>query len=156
MIPRMNQLIEWSPLLVFFVVFKLYGHLLGDRRAHARHARSCCLCTACRTGRFKTMHVVTAGVILVLGTATLLLHDKRFIQWKPTVLLALTALAFLGSTVIGRQPLGAAHARRRLQRASGNLPAYLGADQFALGGLVLAARRSEHLRRAQLSRRASG
>jgi len=57
-----------------------------------------------RTGRFKTMHVITVGVLLVLGSATLLLHDKRFIQWKPTVLLALTAVAFLGSSVIGRQP----------------------------------------------------
>ena len=28
-----------------------------------------------------------SAVVLVLGTATLLLHDKRFIQWKPTVLL---------------------------------------------------------------------
>jgi intracellular septation protein len=52
-------------------------------------------------------------VILALGAATLLLHDKRFIQWKPTVLLALTALAFLGSTVIGKQPL----ARRMLESA---------------------------------------
>ena len=30
---RMNQLLEWSPLIVFFVVFKLRGHLLGHRRA---------------------------------------------------------------------------------------------------------------------------
>jgi intracellular septation protein len=64
-----------------------------------------------RTGSFKTMHVVTAGVVLVLGTATLLLHDKRFIQWKPTVLLGLAAVVFLGSSVIGRQPL----ARRMLE-----------------------------------------
>jgi intracellular septation protein len=48
---------------------------------------------------------------LILGTATLVLHDKRFIQWKPTVLLALTAAAFLGSMVVGRQPL----ARRMLE-----------------------------------------
>jgi intracellular septation protein len=40
-----------------------------------------------------------------------LLHDKRFIQWKPTVLLALTAAAFLGSSAIGKQPL----ARRMLE-----------------------------------------
>jgi intracellular septation protein len=41
----------------------------------------------------------------------LLLHDKRFIQWKPTVLLGAAALAFLGSTVIGQRPL----ARRLLE-----------------------------------------
>jgi intracellular septation protein len=57
------------------------------------------------------MHVVTAAVVLVLGTATLVLHDKRFIQWKPTILLGFAALAFLGSTFIGRRPL----ARRMLE-----------------------------------------
>jgi intracellular septation protein len=54
---------------------------------------------------------VTAVVVLVLGTATLLLHDKRFIQWKPTVLLGCAAVAFLVSTFVGSRPL----ARRMLE-----------------------------------------
>jgi intracellular septation protein len=106
----MNQLLEWSPLIVFFVVFKL----LGIYWATAALMVTCVLLMLIhrlRSGRFKTMHVVTAGVVLVLGTATLLLHDKRFIQWKPTVLLGAAAIAFLGSTVIGKQPL----ARRMLE-----------------------------------------
>jgi intracellular septation protein len=106
----MNQVLEWSPLIVFFVVFELFGIYWAT-------AALMVVCTVVmiahrmRTGRFKTMHVITVGVLLVLGSATLLLHDKRFIQWKPTVLLALTAVAFLGSSVIGRQPL----ARRMLE-----------------------------------------
>jgi BolA protein len=59
------------------------------------------------------MHVVTTFVVLVLGTATLLLHDHRFIQWKLTVLLALTSAVFLGSLIIGKQPL----VRRMLEAA---------------------------------------
>jgi intracellular septation protein len=51
------------------------------------------------------MHIITAVVVLLLGSATLLLHDRRFIQWKPTVLLGLAALAFLGSMFIGKEPL---------------------------------------------------
>jgi intracellular septation protein len=66
-----------------------------------------------RAGSFKTMHVVTTGVVLVLGAATLLLHDQRFIQWKLTVLLGLTSAVFLGSMVIGKQPL----VRRLLEAA---------------------------------------
>jgi intracellular septation protein len=100
----MNQLLEWSPLVIFFVVFKLYGIYW----ATASLMVSCTglmIVHRMRTGRFKTMHVATACVVLVLGTATLLLHDKRFIQWKPTVLLGAAAIAFLGSTVIGRRPL---------------------------------------------------
>jgi len=49
--------------------------------------------------------------------ATLLLHDRRFIQWKPTVLLGLAAAAFLGSMVLGKQPLA-----RRLLEAVFNEP----------------------------------
>ncbi len=106
----MNQLLEWSPLIVFFIVFKLYGIYWAT-------ASLMVTCVALmsvhrlRVGSFKTMHVVTAVVVLVLGTATLLLHDKRFIQWKPTILLGCAAVAFLGSTLIGRQPL----ARRMLE-----------------------------------------
>ncbi len=106
----MNQLLEWSPLIAFFVAFKL----LGIYWATAALMIACILLLAVhrlRTGKYKTLHVVTTAVVLILGTATLLLHDKRFIQWKPTVLLALTSAAFLGSSVIGKQPL----ARRMLE-----------------------------------------
>jgi intracellular septation protein len=107
---RMNQLLEWLPLIVFFVGFKL----MGIYWATAALMAACVLQLAVhrvRAGEFKTMHVITVAVVLVLGSATLLLHDHRFIQWKPTVLLALAAAAFLGSMFIGKQPL----ARRMLE-----------------------------------------
>jgi intracellular septation protein len=68
-----------------------------------------------RSGKFKPMHLLTVAVVLPLGSATLLLHDHRFIQWKPTVLLGLGAAAFLGSAVFGKQPL----ARRMLEAMFG-------------------------------------
>src|ERR1700722_12080517 len=106
----MMQLLEFSPLIVFFLVFKLFDIYW----ATAALMLACFLVMIVhrwRTGRFKPIHVITFAVLAVLGTATLLLHDKRFIQWKPTVLLALTAAAFLGSGPIGQQPL----ARRMLE-----------------------------------------
>jgi intracellular septation protein len=107
---RMNQLLEWLPLVVFFAAFKLLN-LYWATAALMVACVAQLLVHRLRTGKFKTMHVVTVAVVLLLGSATLLLHDNRFIQWKPTVLLALAALAFLGSMVIGRQPL----ARRMLE-----------------------------------------
>lgn len=107
---RMNQLIEWLPLLAFFVVFKVF-----DIYWATAVLMIACVVQLCvhryRTGKFKTMHVAITALVLVLGSATLLLHDKRFIQLKPTLLLGATALAFLGSSFIGRQPL----ARRMLE-----------------------------------------
>jgi intracellular septation protein len=101
---RMNQLLEWSPLIAFFVVFEIKDIYW----ATAALMIACVLQLVIhrlRAGSFKTMHVVTTCVVLVLGTATLLLHDQRFIQWKLTVLLGLTSAVFIGSAVIGKQPL---------------------------------------------------
>jgi intracellular septation protein len=101
---RMSQLLELSPLIVFLVAFEL----LGIYWATAALMTACLLVLLIhrmRTGKFKSMHVITAAVVVILGSATLLLHDVRFIQWKPTVLLALTAAAFLGSLRFGRKPL---------------------------------------------------
>jgi intracellular septation protein len=39
------------------------------------------------------MQKVTLVLVLVFGALTLLLHDERFIKWKPTVLYAGMALA---------------------------------------------------------------
>ena len=100
----MNQLLEFLPLIVFLVCFEL----LGIYWATAALMLACVLQLAVhrlRTGKFKPMHVVTVAVVLPLGLATLLLHDHRFIQWKPTVLLGLGAAAFLASMFIGKQPL---------------------------------------------------
>ena len=107
---RMMQLLEWSPLLVFFVAFKLLG-IYWATGALMLTTVALMLIHRLHTGRFKIMQVVTAGVALVLGSATLLLHDQRFIQWKPTVLLGCAAVAFLGSHLIGKVPL----ARRLLE-----------------------------------------
>src|SRR5579883_1446887 len=100
----MTALIEWSPLLLFFVTFKTLGIYWSTASLMVtclivmlHHRRS--------TGRYKPMHVITVVAVLLLGSATLLLHDKRFIQWKPTVVLGLGAVAFLGSVLVGDKPL---------------------------------------------------
>jgi intracellular septation protein len=100
----MIQLLEWSPLIVFFVTFKLRDIYWATGALMIACVLQLIL-HRLYAGKFKTMHLVTTVVVLVLGTATLMLHDQRFIQWKLTVLLALTSAVFLGSMVIGKQPL---------------------------------------------------
>jgi intracellular septation protein len=130
---RMNQLLEWSPLIVFFAAFELKDIYWA----------TAALMVACvvqllihrlRAGSFKTMHIITTCVVLVLGAATLLLHDQRFIQWKLTVLLGLTSAVFLGSMVIGKQPLV-----RRLLEAAIPEPLAVSARAWLLINLLWAA-----------------
>jgi intracellular septation protein len=130
---RMTQLLEWAPLVVFFVTFKVRDIYW----ATAALMIACVLqllIHRLRTGGFKTMHIVTTCVVLILGTATLLLHDQRFIQWKLTVLLGLTSAVFLGSMVIGERPLV-----RRLLEASFSEPLAVSARGWLLINLLWAA-----------------
>jgi len=47
--------------------------------------------------RIPPLHALSALLVLVLGAATLLLHNRLFIQWKPTILFWLVAIAFVAS-----------------------------------------------------------
>jgi len=130
---RMTQLLEWSPLIIFFVTFKVRDIYW----ATAALMIACVLqllIHRVRAGSFKTMHIVTTCLVLILGTATLLLHDQRFIQWKLTVLLGLTSAVFLGSMVIGERPLV-----RRLLEASFSEPLAVSARSWLLINLLWAA-----------------
>ena len=58
-----------------------------------------------RQRRFETMHLVTLGLITVLGGATLLLQDEMFIKWKPTIVNWLFGAVLIGSHFIGEKPI---------------------------------------------------
>lgn len=58
-----------------------------------------------RHRKVETMQWVSLGLIVVLGGATLLLHDKSFIMWKPTVLYWLMGSTLLVMNLLGKQPL---------------------------------------------------
>jgi intracellular septation protein len=130
---RMTQLLEWSPLIVFFVTFEVRDIYWATAALMIACALQL-LIHRLRAGSFKTMHIVTTCVVLTLGTATLLLHDQRFIQWKLTVLLGLTSAVFLGSTVIGDKPLV-----RRVLEASFSEPLAVSARSWQLINLLWAA-----------------
>ena len=55
--------------------------------------------------KLEKMHLISLGLVLVLGAATIISQDDTFIKWKPTVLNWLLALVFLGSQFIGQKSL---------------------------------------------------
>lgn len=58
-----------------------------------------------RQRRIPPLHGISALLVFVFGAATLLLHDERFIQWKPTVFFWAVGIAFLASQWVGAKPL---------------------------------------------------
>lgn len=100
----MKLLFDFFPILLFFVAYKLYDIYTATAVAIVATLAQVFWHRA-RHGRFEKMHLVTLGLIVVLGGATLLFRDPVFIKWKPTIVNWLFAAAFLGSQFIGDKPL---------------------------------------------------
>ncbi len=53
------------------------------------------------TRKLEKQYLIIFAVVLVLGSATLLLNDERFIKWKPTIVFWIFATICVGSEFIG-------------------------------------------------------
>ena len=100
----MQALAEFAPLVAFFVTYSLRG--LYAATAVLMLAMLALLAFDwLRLRRIPPLHALSALLVLLLGSATLLLHNRLFIQWKPTVLFWLVSIAFVGSFWIGERTL---------------------------------------------------
>jgi intracellular septation protein len=100
----MKLLFDFLPILLFFIAYKLAdiyvatGVLIVVTLAQVGWVWL-------RQRRVEKIPLFTAALVLVLGAATLILHDPVFVKWKPTVVNWLFAAAFLGSRFIGQKTL---------------------------------------------------
>lgn len=134
----MKLLFDLFPVFLFFIAYKMYdiyiatgviivATIIQVSYLYARHRR------------VEKIHLITLGLIVVLGGATLLLHDERFIAWKPTIVNWGFALVFLASHyVMGNKPIV-----RRMMEAMIELPdhiwirlSYLWIGFFTFSGLI--------------------
>jgi intracellular septation protein len=88
----MKILIDFFPILLFFGAYKLYDIYIGTGVLMAATVLQMALIYGIDR-KLQAMHKITLALILVFGTLTLVLHDDRFIKWKPTVLYAAMAIA---------------------------------------------------------------
>lgn len=88
----MKILIDFFPILLFFGAYKLYDIYVGTAVLMAATVAQMALIYGIDR-KLQALHKVTLVLILAFGTLTLVLHDDRFIKWKPTVLYAAMAIA---------------------------------------------------------------
>lgn len=101
----MQLLLEYLPVAAFLVAYKFFGGIYVAT-AVLMVGMTVSLALLWLKGRkMPGVFAASTALVLVFGTATLLLRDPRFIQWKPTILLWLVALAFLVSAFVGKKPL---------------------------------------------------
>ena len=100
----MQALLEFAPLGVFLIAYYAAG-LYAATAALMVAMAVLLIIDYLRGRRVPPMHALSAVLVFAFGTATLALHNQRFIQWKPTVFFWLASVAFLGSFWIGDRTL---------------------------------------------------
>jgi intracellular septation protein len=100
----MKLLFDIFPILIFFVCYKIYGIYSATAVAMIASFLQVVLFRI-RAQRFEKMHLISFGLIVILGSATLFFHNPAFIKLKPTGIYWLSACAFLGSFFIGKKTL---------------------------------------------------
>ncbi len=95
----MKLLIDFFPIILFFVAFKLAGIYVATAIAIAATVAQIAY-LRWRTGKTDVMQWVSLGVIVLFGGATLIAHNDTFIKWKPTVLYWLMGGALLLGQVV--------------------------------------------------------
>jgi intracellular septation protein len=82
----MNKfLFDLFPVILFFIAFKFFGIFAATAVAIAATLAQI-IYSKVRHGKVDNMLMLSGAIIGVLGGITLLLHDKTYIMWKPTVL----------------------------------------------------------------------
>jgi intracellular septation protein len=87
----MKFLIDFFPILLFFGAYKVYDIYFATGVLMAATVLQTAIIYAIDR-RLQAMQKITLALILIFGTLTLILHDDRFIKWKPTVLYAAMAI----------------------------------------------------------------
>ncbi len=99
----MKVLLDFLPILIFFIVYKSTGNLITATGVLIPITILQVGMVYWLTRKVEKMALVTLVLVVVLGGLTILLNDGSFIMWKPTIVNWLFAIAFLGSHFIGEK-----------------------------------------------------
>jgi intracellular septation protein len=100
----MKLLIDFLPILLFFVAYKLAGIYVATGVAIATSAVQLAWSWFYHH-QIEKMQLVTLCILVVFGGMSIALQDPIFVMWKPTLVNWLFAAAFVGSQWIGQRTL---------------------------------------------------
>jgi len=96
----MKPFLEFFPIILFFVAYKLYDIYIATAVVIAATIVQV-LTYWVVYRKVETMQWITLGLIVVMGGATLYLQDEQFIKWKLSIIEWMFGVAFLASQFIG-------------------------------------------------------
>lgn len=100
----MKQLLDFLPLVVFFVFYKMYDIFVASGALIAATALAL-IFTWIKYRKVEKMTLITFAMVAIFGTLTLVFHNDEFIKWKVTVIYVLFSVALLVSQLVLKKPL---------------------------------------------------
>jgi len=100
----MKFLLDFGPIILFFIVYKYYGlyaaiyAMIAATFVQIMHSRA-------TTGKFVTSQVLTFALLVVFGGISIALRDPAFVMWKVSVLYVIFAAVLIGSNYVGSKTL---------------------------------------------------
>jgi intracellular septation protein len=99
--PLFKLATELGPLIIFFIA-NAKSNLFVATGVFMVAVIAAMVASYVVTRHVPAMAIVTAVVVIVFGTLTLVLHDETFIKMKPTIVYALFAAILGGGLLFGR------------------------------------------------------
>jgi len=103
--PVLKFVLDIGPLLLFFAANARFG-IFTATGVFMAAALTAVAVTYSITRHLAIMPMVTAVIVLVFGTLTLVLHNDLFIKVKPTIIYVLFGGTLLGGLAFGKPLLG--------------------------------------------------
>ena len=104
--PALKFALDIGPLLLFFAANAYFGIFVATA-VFMVAALSAVAITYAITRHLALMPMITAVIVLVFGSLTLILHNELFIKIKPTIIYLLFGGTLLGGLAFGKPLLGA-------------------------------------------------
>jgi intracellular septation protein len=103
--PILKLVLDIGPLVLFFAANAKFG-IFAATGAFMVAALTALVIGYAMTRRIEVMTLVTAVIVIVFGTLTLVLHDDTFIKLKPTIIYLLFGGTLLAGLLLGKSLLG--------------------------------------------------
>lgn len=100
----MKQLIDFIPLVIFFVFYKLYDIFVGVGALMIASTLALAL-TFYLYRKIEKVALFTYAMVMIFGALTLFFHNDEFIKWKVTIIYSLFALVLLVSQYLMKKNL---------------------------------------------------
>ncbi|MDC0963490.1 septation protein IspZ [Candidatus Pseudothioglobus singularis] len=100
----MKFLLDFGPIVLFFIVYKYYG-LYAAIYAMIASTFVQIMYSRVTTGKFVTSQVLTFALLVVFGGISIVLRDPAFVMWKVSVLYVIFAAVLIGSNYVGSKTL---------------------------------------------------